>query len=94
MSDGNVAIGRSPAPWILATQPVQHRVPAPAAGLTARERDVLALLGLRLTNREIAERLLISPRTVETHVARILAKLSAPNRREAIVAAHTLGHLG
>ena len=52
-------------------------------GLTQREREVLDLLCLRLTNDEIAQRLAIGTRTVEHHVARILDKLQARNRREA-----------
>ena len=60
-------------------------------GLTARERDVLRHLCLRLTDREIAACLGISSRTAETHVARILAKLGAANRREAALVAHALG---
>jgi predicted ATPase/DNA-binding CsgD family transcriptional regulator len=50
--------------------------------VTPRERDVLALLGQRLTSPEIAERLYVSPRTVETHVASLLRKFAAANRRE------------
>jgi DNA-binding CsgD family transcriptional regulator len=51
-----------------------------ARGVTAREAEVLDLLGDRLSNREIAERLVLSPRTVEKHVAALLAKLGAPDR--------------
>src|SRR5690554_3334533 len=50
--------------------------------LTGREQEVLALLGDRLTNREIADRLYISVRTVESHVSTLLAKLGAENRRQ------------
>jgi DNA-binding CsgD family transcriptional regulator len=51
--------------------------------LTSREEEVLDLLTQRLTNAEIAERLFISPRTAGTHVANLLAKLGAANRRQA-----------
>jgi DNA-binding CsgD family transcriptional regulator len=51
--------------------------------LTRREREILSLLTQRLTNPEIAERLFISPRTAGTHVANLLGKLGASNRREA-----------
>lgn len=52
-------------------------------GLTERERDVLRLLALQLSNEEIAERLTISRRTAETHVAHVVAKPGGANRREA-----------
>jgi DNA-binding CsgD family transcriptional regulator len=51
-----------------------------AAGVTSREMDVLVLLATGLTNAEIATRLFLSPRTVETHVANLLAKLGAADR--------------
>jgi DNA-binding CsgD family transcriptional regulator len=51
-----------------------------AAGVTSREAEVLDLLGDRLANREIAERLFLSPRTVEKHVAALRAKLGAEDR--------------
>ena len=51
--------------------------------LTPRERVVLGLLTQRLTDREIAEALFISPKTVGHHVSNILSKLGAANRREA-----------
>jgi DNA-binding CsgD family transcriptional regulator len=53
------------------------------AGLTARQLEVLALLADGLTNAEIAERLVVSPRTAEHHVAAVLTKLGATSRREA-----------
>lgn len=56
---------------------------ATLAPLTRREQEVLALLHVRLTNREIAEHLGIGVRTVESHVAAVLAKLGAANRRAA-----------
>jgi DNA-binding CsgD family transcriptional regulator len=51
-------------------------------GVTTREMDVLALVAQGLTNREIAARLFVSPRTVETHVANLLAKTGAASRAE------------
>ena len=56
---------------------------ANSAGLTGRQLEVLALLGEGLTNAEIADRLVVSPRTVEHHVAAVLQKLGAASRRDA-----------
>ncbi|OLF07292.1 response regulator transcription factor [Actinophytocola xanthii] len=53
-----------------------------SAGVTRREHEVLRLVGQRLRNREIAERLHLSERTVETHVSSLLAKTGLPNRIE------------
>jgi predicted ATPase/DNA-binding CsgD family transcriptional regulator len=53
------------------------------AGLTARQLEVLSLLAEGLTNAEIAERLVVSQRTAEHHVAAVLLKLGAPTRRDA-----------
>jgi DNA-binding CsgD family transcriptional regulator len=49
-------------------------------GVTAREYDVLRLLGARLTNNEIATHLHVSRRTVEKHVSSLLVKTGLPNR--------------
>ncbi len=57
--------------------------PIAAAGMSEREEEVLRLLADGLTDREIATVLTISPRTVETHVSRILGKLGVRNRAEA-----------
>ncbi|WP_258572824.1 ATP-binding protein [Actinomadura parmotrematis] len=53
-----------------------------AAGVTSRETDVLGLVAEGLTNRQIADRLYLSPRTVDTHVASLLAKTGAADRHE------------
>ncbi|HET7725237.1 MAG TPA: LuxR C-terminal-related transcriptional regulator, partial [Propionibacteriaceae bacterium] len=60
----------------------QHGVPTSLSrqGITIREWDVLRLLEEGLTSRQIADRLFLSPRTVEKHVERMLAKTGAPNR--------------
>jgi DNA-binding CsgD family transcriptional regulator len=51
-----------------------------AAGVTARELDVLRLIAEGRTNKDVAEALYLSPRTVEKHVERLLLKTGAPNR--------------
>jgi len=62
--------------------PRTPRTAAHANGLTAREAEVLALLTEGLSDAGIAERLVISRRTAEHHVASILAKVGAGSRRE------------
>lgn len=61
-----------------------HPVPGELAGLgvTSRELDVLALLADGLTNRDIGARLYLSPRTVEKHVERLLAKTGSVSRAQ------------
>jgi DNA-binding CsgD family transcriptional regulator/tetratricopeptide (TPR) repeat protein len=78
--------------------PRRRRAQAPvpdalaAAGVTARESEVLRLLGEGLPNAEIANRLYVSVRTVEAHVSSLLAKLGARNRAQlATVAARSFG---
>lgn len=66
---------------------------ANAAALTARQVDVLALLGEGLRNAEIAEKLFLSPRTVDHHVSSILRKLGVRTRGEAVAAGSRLGLL-
>ena len=64
------------------------------AGLTARQIDVLRLLGKGYTNAQIASQLVVSVRTVDSHVAAVLDKLGAASRREAVARAADLGVLG
>ncbi len=72
--------------------------PAPAGDdggeldeLTAREREVLALVGQGLSNAEIADRLVLSPLTAKTHVARLFTKLGARDRAQLVVIAYESG---
>ena len=65
------------------------KTPSPSS-VTARERQVLGLLAEGLTNRQIAERLVVSEHTVHRHVTNILRKLELPSRTAA--AAHAVRH--
>ncbi len=67
------------------------RTRANAAGLTGRELEVLPLLAAGLRNAEIAERLIVSPKTVDHHVSSILRKLDVRTRGQAVAAAARLG---
>ncbi|TMR25757.1 LuxR family transcriptional regulator [Nonomuraea zeae] len=74
------------------------RGPAPAtrvspAGLTERQGEVVQLLALGMTNAEIAGQLVLSVRTVDSHVAAALEKLGARTRKEAVARARDLGIL-
>jgi DNA-binding NarL/FixJ family response regulator len=59
-------------------------------GITSREMDVYQLLGQGLSNTDIAHRLSISPKTIETHVSSLIAKTGLTARRELI--AHAAHH--
>jgi LuxR family maltose regulon positive regulatory protein len=61
--------------------------------LTDREWEVLSLMGHRLSNKEIAQNLIISPNTVKKHASNIYQKLDVNSRRQAIARAHQLGLL-
>jgi DNA-binding NarL/FixJ family response regulator len=64
---------------------------AALATITAREREVLALIATGLSNTEIAERLFISGATAKTHVGHLLTKLSARDRVHLVILAYQAG---
>ncbi|MDP9425198.1 MAG: response regulator transcription factor [Actinomycetota bacterium] len=72
--------------WLMCPQEygsaARLEVVAERAGLTRKEREVLALLAKRYTNREIADQLHLSPNTVKTHVRSVLKQLGLNNRQE------------
>jgi two-component system, NarL family, response regulator DevR len=77
----------------LRTEPAEAPSVAPElAGLSPREREILALIGDGLTNREIGKRLYLSEKTVKNHISRLLAKLGVQRRVQAAVLATHLDH--
>jgi RNA polymerase sigma factor (sigma-70 family) len=72
-----------------ADEPVREQIDL----FTPRERDVLALVASGRTNREVGEELYISEKTVSVHLSRIMAKLGASRRAEAVAIAYDRGLL-
>ncbi|MFE9207597.1 response regulator [Micromonospora sp. NPDC007230] len=71
------------------SQPV--RTDPRLASLTDREREILVAIGSGWTNREIAERFVLSESTVKTHVGKVLAKVGARDRVQAVIFAYDQG---
>jgi DNA-binding NarL/FixJ family response regulator len=72
----------------------QHRLgrtPRELTGISDREREVLRLVGLGMSNAEIAAALYITAGTAKTHVARLLAKLDARDRIQLVITAYETG---
>ena len=85
----SVRLRRKPAPG-----PVGIDAQAPLRlGISGRELEVLEHLAAGRSNKEIAQRLAVSPNTVKTHVARLFEKLGARRRTQAILRARELGVL-
>lgn len=79
---------------VLLVEPAAELVSAStlrAAGLTAREAEVLGLVALGDTNPQIAAKLTLSPRTVQKHLEHIYAKLGARSRTQALLTAWSIG---
>ncbi|WP_282692504.1 response regulator transcription factor [Streptomyces sp. CC208A] len=70
----------------------QEEQPQGLPGLTEREREILALVGEGLTNREIGKRLYLAEKTVKNNISRLLAKLGVERRvQAAVIATQALG---
>jgi len=79
---------------LIAEFAARSKEPAAAASLTRlteREREVMALVGIGLSNEEIARRLVVSPLTAKTHVSRTMVKLGARDRAQLVVLAYESG---
>ncbi len=79
---------------LIAEFAARSKEPADAAllgELTEREREVMALVGIGLSNEEIARRLVVSPLTAKTHVSRAMVKLGARDRAQLVVLAYESG---
>jgi DNA-binding NarL/FixJ family response regulator len=74
-----------------ATLRSEQQRPPELGSLTDREREVMALVAAGLSNDEIAERLVVSPATVKTHVSRTMGKLGARDRAQLVVFAYESG---
>jgi DNA-binding NarL/FixJ family response regulator len=88
---GETVLSPSVAALLLARVRLQR--PVRKATLSAREREVLALIAQGRTNRETAAALFITEATVKTHLLHIYAKLEVPDRAAAVSAAHRRGLL-
>jgi DNA-binding NarL/FixJ family response regulator len=94
-ADGDVllapALARSVVADFLARPERLRATPEQLEELTAREREVMALVALGMSNEEIAERLVVTRATAKTHVSRALCKLHARDRAQLVVLAYEAG---
>jgi DNA-binding NarL/FixJ family response regulator len=94
VAGGDALLSPSVTKRLIAEFASRAKKPPPAAALeelTAREREVMALVAEGLTNDDIAERFVLSPATVKTHVNRAMMKLGARDRAQLVVLAYESG---
>nr|WP_203601091.1 response regulator transcription factor [Streptomyces sp. SID10853] len=92
--DGDALLSPGVTRRLIAEFAARSKEPAEAVGLgrlTEREREVMALVGIGLSNEEIARRLVVSPLTAKTHVSRAMVKLGARDRAQLVVLAYESG---
>ncbi|MET9138438.1 response regulator transcription factor [Streptomyces parvulus] len=92
--DGDALLSPGVTRRLISEFAARSKEPAAAAGmarLTEREREVMALVGVGLSNEEIARRLVLSPLTAKTHVSRTMVKLGARDRAQLVVLAYESG---
>jgi DNA-binding NarL/FixJ family response regulator len=96
VADGDALLSPGVTRRLIGEFAARSKAPAAAAGpsldvLTEREREVLTLVGMGLSNDEIARRLVVSPLTAKTHVSRTMVKLAARDRAQLVVLAYESG---
>ncbi|MGW2560986.1 response regulator [Streptomyces sp. NPDC001514] len=92
--DGDALLSPGVTRRLIAEFAARSKAPAQderLAELTEREREVMALVGIGLSNEEIARRLVVSPLTAKTHVSRTMVKLGARDRAQLVVLAYESG---
>ncbi|MFG2602236.1 response regulator [Streptomyces sp. NPDC048514] len=92
--DGDALLSPGVTRRLIAEFAARSKEPAAAdvlGRLTEREREVMALVGIGLSNEEIARRLVVSPLTAKTHVSRTMVKLGARDRAQLVVLAYESG---
>ncbi|MFC8826411.1 response regulator [Streptomyces sp. NPDC057137] len=92
--DGDALLSPGVTRRLIAEFASRSKVPTASDGLgelTEREREVMALVGIGLSNEEIARRLVVSPLTAKTHVSRTMVKLGARDRAQLVVRAYESG---
>jgi DNA-binding NarL/FixJ family response regulator len=92
--DGDALLSPGVTRRLIVEFAARSKEPVPVAGLdalTEREREVMTLVGIGLSNEEIARRLVVSPFTAKTHVSRAMVKLGARDRAQLVVIAYETG---